>query len=1110
MDFEKEKYFIALTKDRADSAQTLAKPSMRGVKTSVVEKYSDQAHFIYELLQNADDACAECARFILEQDRLIFVHNGTRRFSVSDPDTEDQDSQNGNLGDINAITSIANSNKNEDINKIGKFGVGFKAVFQYTETPLIYDAIFRFKIENFIVPVALNEDFPNRQANETVFVFPFNHPSRKPDAAFSDISEKLKDLKFPLLFLSRIKKIDFKILGSENVFGRYKKEIGTMFDFEDTKAQFISLSQFVEPIQQNQPDQMKTQINQKNRNGRKKKKRRSQKNQTESLENKTSEKNTNTKTNKLWLFSRTDKSAQTYSVGFFVDENKKLCVAKECAFCFFPTKVDTALNFIIHAPFLLTDSREGIRSNEDHNKNMINLLASLAADSFVYLRDIGLKQKNPLIDDNIISIVPFDSNDFDSDSKRMFKPFYEKIKEKFQTEELLPASCGYAKKKNAYWASVPKLAELFSDEQLAEISENQNARWVFKSFGRDETSRNNKNNKSLANYIDDLVKMHLDESDIIDVSDYGRFRTEKITGITESFIEKQSFSWLHKFYGWIAESKQRTEKIKTKAIFLDQNKKAVAAYGNGGRNILFFPTENIEDYTTVHPELLKNEETYEFLKNIGVKKPDRKDYIYNILFPKYNEHKDLADGDFKCLFEYYRTCENSEVDNYIQSIKNKKLMFHCESVNGAYWSALTVPVYILEKSLLEFFETKPDTLFLDSDIYKKTVGAVDKEKEKHLHDFFLKLGAKENIGILNVNVEPYSRKDLPSPYSTRERCYTENIIDGLKELIEYTARTKSKEKSILIWNTLLSIGHNYSFSYLLSGKCRYFYYSASFKTFESSDAVLLKTAEWLLNKSGDFVSSSELTRLSLSDVYDVSSDVANNLLDFLNIHKPKEDILKTELETRYGLKDDDIKNLDEIIQLYGRIPSVKELENQIVEKESQNNNTVSSEQIQDFSGFPSANVKNWSSLKKHAAQELLWANPVTYEHVWRSVRTSKNYSDARSYLQNMYGSYNSNKCACQMCHNPSSNITASQIENKPGFELDAIHLCLCPNCAHEYKIKRNNKNLTDDFLRKIRGLSDDEIKRNETVKIDFGGKSIWFTQTHVAEIRELLILQSQK
>ena len=48
---EQEKlFFSALHKDRSDNADTLEKPSMRGIKNSVVEKYSDQAHFIYELL----------------------------------------------------------------------------------------------------------------------------------------------------------------------------------------------------------------------------------------------------------------------------------------------------------------------------------------------------------------------------------------------------------------------------------------------------------------------------------------------------------------------------------------------------------------------------------------------------------------------------------------------------------------------------------------------------------------------------------------------------------------------------------------------------------------------------------------------------------------------------------------------------------------------------------------------------------------------------------------------------------------------------------------------------------------------------------------------------
>ncbi|MER2190308.1 MAG: hypothetical protein ABS951_05055 [Solibacillus sp.] len=40
-------YFDELTAHRAHLANVLDDPALRGVKTSVVEKYSDQAHFIY-------------------------------------------------------------------------------------------------------------------------------------------------------------------------------------------------------------------------------------------------------------------------------------------------------------------------------------------------------------------------------------------------------------------------------------------------------------------------------------------------------------------------------------------------------------------------------------------------------------------------------------------------------------------------------------------------------------------------------------------------------------------------------------------------------------------------------------------------------------------------------------------------------------------------------------------------------------------------------------------------------------------------------------------------------------------------------------------------------
>jgi len=222
------RFFDALTRDRSESADMLEKPSMRGIKKSVVEKYSDQAHFIYELLQNADDAGATSAGFVLEVDRLLFAHNGIRLFSVTDPSQEEEDTASGKLSDINAITSIANSNKTEA--SIGKFGVGFKAVFQYTSTPFIYDPEVHFRIDRFIVPTIIMDDFKGRKASETMFVFPFDHIDRNQNEAYRNIAEKLKSLSYPLLFLSSLEDITFEF---EDVIGLYGKDVAETIVLRD-------------------------------------------------------------------------------------------------------------------------------------------------------------------------------------------------------------------------------------------------------------------------------------------------------------------------------------------------------------------------------------------------------------------------------------------------------------------------------------------------------------------------------------------------------------------------------------------------------------------------------------------------------------------------------------------------------------------------------------------------------------------------------------------------------------------------------------------------------------------------------------------------------------
>ena len=138
-------------------------------------------------------------------------------------------------------------------------------------------------------------------------------------------------------------------------------------------------------------------------------------------------------TDKIHLFTRYTKENHGYSVGFFEDVKGQLIQKQFPAFCFFPTKEVTHLNFILHAPFLLTDSRESIKRFEEYNSRIVLDIAKLAADCILVLKDLKL------INDDILKIIPYKIPDGDD----FFGSFYELINEKFQTEEILPSKNGY-------------------------------------------------------------------------------------------------------------------------------------------------------------------------------------------------------------------------------------------------------------------------------------------------------------------------------------------------------------------------------------------------------------------------------------------------------------------------------------------------------------------------------------------------------------------------------------------------------------------------------------------------------------------------------------------
>ena len=172
----------------------------------IAELYSDPSHFIYELLQNADDAKASKVIFELTHETLKITHNGERLFGFDD---------------VKAITAVNSSTKKGDVNKIGTFGAGFKSVFAITKTPEIHSGDYHFKIVDYIVP----EEIPSPgKSDSTVTILPFNNPEKiSKNDAYKQIAEKLQALEpESLLFLRHIEEIQWCTESGE---GHYLSEV---------------------------------------------------------------------------------------------------------------------------------------------------------------------------------------------------------------------------------------------------------------------------------------------------------------------------------------------------------------------------------------------------------------------------------------------------------------------------------------------------------------------------------------------------------------------------------------------------------------------------------------------------------------------------------------------------------------------------------------------------------------------------------------------------------------------------------------------------------------------------------------------------------------------
>jgi 5-methylcytosine-specific restriction endonuclease McrA len=161
---------------------------------TVLERlYSDRTHFLYELLQNAEDAGASAVVFDLTDLHLRVTHDG-RPFSEAD---------------VRGVCGIGDSTKADNLTAIGKFGIGFKSVYAYTRRPQIHSGDEHFEIAHYVRPAPVRA--VERPGPSTVILLPFDREDLPADQAAAQIREGLAALREEdLLFLRSISRIEVR------------------------------------------------------------------------------------------------------------------------------------------------------------------------------------------------------------------------------------------------------------------------------------------------------------------------------------------------------------------------------------------------------------------------------------------------------------------------------------------------------------------------------------------------------------------------------------------------------------------------------------------------------------------------------------------------------------------------------------------------------------------------------------------------------------------------------------------------------------------------------------------------------------------------------------
>lgn len=796
--------------------------------------YSDKTHFIYELIQNADDSKSKHLEMQLRENELI-VWNDGRQFTKKD---------------VDSICSIGFSNK--DLTQIGTFGMGITAVFTYTDCLEVYsgDRYFRIKIEDPTKRENIDLDEIDSTITEqlkkgrTVFRLPFRKKLRQEDI------EKLRDRlcnlaeRRPLLFLRHLERIVWRNeLGAQ--IGSYfcyrcphdkmqdASEVGLTTFLDDNNQQtetFLVFNKKVQPP----PDVIDELLYQ--------------------AEDDTEQQR----------IQQSVKKPQPIEIAFRLQDSRITVMADRCMlFSYLSTQKETHLRFIIQARYQTTLARENIEDIEDNlwNRWLVRETANFLPEVLEQLKSGGL------LEPAFFDVLPLKK-----ELEKAFKPIVKTLRKAMRERLLVPTQDGaYTKAENVLYPHDELLREFIESSWL-----HPNSSWLHPDIQDKEEFRRR------------FTFMQDSGVNIIGFRRMLRWLEEQDSG----WFESKSNEWLRYLYAYLNKHQSELERIKKLPLIRLENGRHVCA------SEAFFPPKTDEEREEIAPllnelsilqsALLEGEDHNDvkpFLRDLGVEDLHPDNLINELIFPLYRKSDKPSAMEnrlhVRYIFKVWDKLSGYEHRNLREEISKISILRAYNGIRPGIYdfikpcNAYLPKTYTGDANLETYFSIYNGEVWFVDDTYLEA----DSNRKKWLQ--FLKgIKATDMPRVtekeIHRNPENYQEfvKKLEERAINRQHYTKEYIKDfyfhGLEEILTQISNYSEVNLSRGLWYLLIKAAEPLSpekprqssesaRDAFFQGTYHYYYYNWKKPVhFDATFYSQLKETAWIPDEQGNFHQPSEL------------------------------------------------------------------------------------------------------------------------------------------------------------------------------------------------------------------------------------------------------------